>query len=54
MIQINLVEDCVSVQREPATPVEVFEAALVMFCGTALFSAIVLLFLNGLALILID
>jgi hypothetical protein len=54
MILINLIEDCVLVQREPATPREVFEAALVMFIGASLFSAIVLIILNGLAAIMAD
>ena len=54
MIQINLLEDCVLVPQEPATPREVFEATLVMFTGTALFSAIVLIILNGLAAIIFD
>ena len=54
MIRINLVEDSVSIMREPATPKEVFEASLIMFIGAAMFSAIVLLVLNCLALVLTD
>ena len=54
MINVNLLEDCVPVKREPATPKEVFEATLIMFFGTALFSAIVILFLNGLVSIMVE
>lgn len=54
MIQINLIEDCVPVQQEPATPREIIEATLVMLIGAGLFSAIVLIILNGLASIMVD
>ena len=52
MTRINLLEDCVSLKREPATPREIFEASLAMFFGAAIFSAIVLIILNGLASIM--
>ena len=54
MIEVNLLQDCVPAKGEPATPREIFEATFVMFTGTALFSAIVLIILNGLAAIIFD
>jgi len=54
MILINLVEDCVTVKREPVSPREVFEATLIMFIATALFSAIILIILNGLVSIMAE
>ena len=54
MTRINLLEDCVVKQRQPATSKEVFEASFIMFIGAAMFSAIVLLVLNCLALVLTD
>ena len=54
MTRINLLEGCILEQRPPATLKEVFEASLIMFLGAALFSAVVLLVLNGLILVLTE
>ncbi len=54
MLRINLVEDCAPVVRQPATPKEVFEAALVMIFVAAVFSAFIIIALNGLLSIYTD